>query len=110
VVLGAVYMLFLVERVFFGPLRNEANAKLPDLSVREGFVLAPMVVLIVVMGLMPRPFLAPVQAPVDRLVARLAEVDAKAGRVARVGTVPPAISVRGPRGPTLADPPPGGVR
>jgi NADH-quinone oxidoreductase subunit M len=107
VVLGAVYMLFLVERVFFGPLRNEANAHLPDLTVREGFVLAPMVVLIVVMGLLPRPFLAPVQAPVDRLVSRLAEVDRKAGRVARVGTVPAAVSVRGPV-PNV--PPPGGVR
>jgi len=110
VVLGAVYMLLLVERVFFGKLDNPANARLPDLTVREGFVLAPMIVLIVVMGLMPRPFLAPVQAPVDRLVARLAEVDTKAGRVARVGTVPPAISVRGVRGPTLDGPPPGGVR
>jgi NADH-quinone oxidoreductase subunit M len=103
-------MLFLVERVFFGKLENAANAHLPDLTVREGFVLAPMVVLIVVMGLVPRPFLAPVQAPVDRLVARLAEVDAKAGRVVRVGTVPAAVSVRGPRGPTLNVPPPGGVR
>jgi NADH-quinone oxidoreductase subunit M len=110
VVLGAVYMLFLVERVFYGPLRNDANAGLRDLSVREGFVLAPMIVLIFVMGLMPRPFLAPVQAPVERLVARLAEVDARAGRQARVGTVPPAVSARAPRGPTINLPPPGEVR
>ena len=71
VILGAVYMLLLVERVFFGKLTNEHNRHLSDLSVREGFVLAPMIALIVVMGLVPQPFLAPAKPAVDRLVAAL---------------------------------------
>ncbi|MCA9728638.1 MAG: NADH-quinone oxidoreductase subunit M [Candidatus Eisenbacteria bacterium] len=58
VVLGAVYMLWLVRRFLFGPLTNEANAKLPDLNVREWLVLAPIFVMIVVMGVLPRPFLS----------------------------------------------------
>jgi NADH-quinone oxidoreductase subunit M len=110
VVLGAVYMLLLVERIFFGPLRNEANRGLSDLTVREGFVLAPVVALILVMGLRPAPFLAPVQAPVSRLVARLQQAEVRAGRGPQVGTVPPAIASRVPRPPAFPIPPPGGAR
>jgi len=112
VVLGAVYMLLLVERVFFGPLRSEANQGLSDLSVREGIVLAPMIALIVVMGIVPRPFLAPAQRPVERLVARLQEAEVRLGRGPQVGTELPAVASRGrPAGPGVnAAPPPGGVR
>ncbi len=70
VILGAIYMLLLVERVFFGKNANPANAALPDLSVREWVVLAPLLVLIGVMGLVPQPFLDPAKAPVDRLLGR----------------------------------------
>jgi NADH-quinone oxidoreductase subunit M len=110
VVLGAVYMLFLVERIFFGPLRNEKNAGLPDLSVREGFVLAPMVALILVMGLRPAPFLAPIEAPVARLVARLQEAEVRLGKETRVGTVPPPVASRAPRLPAFPGLPSGGAR
>jgi NADH-quinone oxidoreductase subunit M len=74
--LGAVYMLVLVERVFFGVLRKDENRVLADLSVREWFVLAPLLVLIVVMGLLPQPFLTPAKPAVDRLVARFQTVEA----------------------------------
>lgn len=96
VVLGAVYMLLLVEKVFFGPMRNPANHGLQDLTVREGFVLAPMILLIVVMGLLPRPFLAPAKPAVDRLIARVQQAEARAGRGPQVGTTQAAISVRAP--------------
>jgi NADH-quinone oxidoreductase subunit M len=94
VVLGAVYMLKLVERVFFGTIRNEANRHLPDLSVREGFVLAPMIVAIVVMGLAPGPFLAPARPAVDRLVQRFQQVEARRGTPTSVGTVDTAVAAR----------------
>ncbi len=93
VILGAVYMLLLVERLFFGPIRNEENRSLPDLSVREGFVLAPMIALILVMGLLPGPFLRPVKPSVDRLVQRFQAAEAKLGGDKQVGTVPTAASV-----------------
>ena len=92
VILGAVYMLLLVERVFLGPIRKEENRTLRDLTVREGFVLAPMVALIVVMGLLPQPFLAPVKPAVDRLVQRFQAAETLRGVATQVGTVPSATS------------------
>jgi NADH-quinone oxidoreductase subunit M len=92
VVLGAVYMLKLVEQVFFGPIRKEENRSLGDLSVREGFVLAPMIVLILVMGLWPQPFLRPVKPSVDRLVQRFQAAETRLGDAKQVGTVPPATA------------------
>jgi NADH-quinone oxidoreductase subunit M len=104
VILGAVYMLVLVERVFFGAMRNPANRALRDMSVREAFVLVPMLLLIVVMGLLPGPFLAPAKPAVDRLVARFQQAEQRLGAGPQVGTVTPAIAVRAGAGapaPTL---------
>jgi NADH-quinone oxidoreductase subunit M len=95
VILGAVYMLFLVEKVFFGKITNEHNKHLPDLTVREWFVMVPMIALIVVMGLMPGPFLAPAKPAVDRLVQRFQATELALGRtVSEVGTVTTAIAAR----------------
>ena len=60
VVLGAVYMLWMVKRVFFGPegeLVKDEHHPLHDLSVRELVVMAPLIVLIFWMGLFPNHFL-----------------------------------------------------
>ena len=100
VILGAVYMLVLVEKVFYGPIRHEENRHLPDLSLREGMVMAPIMVFIVVMGLMPGPFLAPAKPAVDRLVQRFQQTEARLGLPSRVGTVSTAVATRPP-------PPPG---
>jgi NADH-quinone oxidoreductase subunit M len=56
VVLGAVYMLYLVKRVFFGPVVREEMRALGDLCAREVAILVPIVVMIFVMGLAPMPF------------------------------------------------------
>jgi NADH-quinone oxidoreductase subunit M len=58
VVLGAVYMLWMCRRVIFGPLVRPENAKLHDLNGRELLILAPIVALIVAMGVYPQPFLS----------------------------------------------------
>ena len=94
VILGAVYMLLLVEKVFFGKITNDENRHLPDLTVREGFVLAPMIALIVVMGLVPQPFLAPAKPAVDRLVQRFQAAEVRLGQGPQVGTQTTAIAVR----------------
>ncbi len=65
VILGAVYMLSLVQRVFFGKLDNPENHGLPDLTLREAFVMAPILALIGVMGLVARALPAG-RAPVGR--------------------------------------------
>ena len=57
VILAALYMLSMVQRVFFGPVTKEANRSLPDLTVRESIALAPALVLIFVIGLFPSLFL-----------------------------------------------------
>jgi NADH-quinone oxidoreductase subunit M len=102
VILGAVYMLKLVEQVFYGPITNDENRHLKDMSVREGFVLAPLIVLIFVMGLLPGPFLAPAKSSVDRLIGRFQTAEARLNLPSTVGTVATAISL--PRAP-LAPPP-----
>jgi NADH-quinone oxidoreductase subunit M len=77
VVLGAVYMLWMYQRVIFGPLKNEENKKLTDLSSREVLVFAPLLAMMVVMGLYPKPFLDRMEKSVTTTLAR-----AEAKRVA----------------------------
>ncbi len=57
VILAAVYLLWLVQRVFFGKITNEKNRSQPDLSWREIGLITPLLILMVVMGVYPRPFL-----------------------------------------------------
>jgi NADH-quinone oxidoreductase subunit M len=70
VILGAVYLLWMVQRVLFGPLTNPDNKALEgqDLTPKEWAYLAPILVLCFVMGLFPGPFLAVMEPSVDRLV------------------------------------------
>ncbi|HUS67095.1 MAG TPA: NADH-quinone oxidoreductase subunit M [Kofleriaceae bacterium] len=79
VILGAVYLLYMFQKVMFGPLKNEKNRGLPDLSWREITVFVPVVLLIFAMGLFPRPFLKATENSVDRFITeykgKLAEPD-----------------------------------
>ncbi|HVN87866.1 MAG TPA: NADH-quinone oxidoreductase subunit M [Candidatus Binatia bacterium] len=71
VILGAVYMLWMFQRVMFGPLSNPANETLLDLSRLERAVLAPILIMIVVMGVYPQPFLSRMEPAVTAYLARL---------------------------------------
>ena len=57
VIFAAVYLLWMVQRVFFGRVTNPKNRRLQDLSWREIGLIAPLVFLMVFMGVYPRPFL-----------------------------------------------------
>ncbi len=57
VVLGAIYMLWMVERVFFGGIKHEENKKLHDLGLREVLVMLPLIVAMVGIGVYPKPLL-----------------------------------------------------
>ena len=57
VILAAVYLLWMYQRVFFGALSNPANLHLNDLSKREIALLIPVVILIVWIGVYPGTFL-----------------------------------------------------
>jgi NADH-quinone oxidoreductase subunit M len=57
VILAAVYMLSLVQKMFFGPLSNPKNERLTDLNARETLALVPLIAMIFVIGLFPNVFL-----------------------------------------------------
>jgi NADH-quinone oxidoreductase subunit M len=60
VVLGAAYMLWLFQRVFFGPT-SALSEKMQDLDGMEMLMLAPLVILIFWIGIYPETFLGPIQ-------------------------------------------------
>ncbi|MFN2520478.1 MAG: NuoM family protein [Candidatus Limnocylindria bacterium] len=68
VILAAVYLLWMFQRVMYGTLR-EAYRSLPDLSRLEVACAVPLLVLTVVLGVAPQPFIALIQPSVDRIVA-----------------------------------------
>jgi len=75
VILGAVYMLWVYQRVFFGPPRKAAGHGLQDLTVREWFTVAPLLLAIVVIGFAPQPLLSAIKEPVDAVVQRVSHAD-----------------------------------
>jgi NADH-quinone oxidoreductase subunit M len=68
VILSAVYMLWLVQRVYYGPVTHEENAALPDLRRHEWASALPICAMALVMGIFPMVFLAPMEPAVRKLV------------------------------------------
>lgn len=62
VILGAVYMLWMFQRVMFGKITSEANARLTDLSKRETAILGAVIFFVFLMGLYPGAFLKKMDA------------------------------------------------
>jgi NADH-quinone oxidoreductase subunit M len=91
IVLGAAYLLWLYQRVFFGEVTNPANSRLPDLSLREQLTLAPLVVAAFWIGLYPKPIFDVLRVPSENIVRA----------VGTMTTTPPALAGRGaaPAGP-----------
>lgn len=71
VIFAAVYLLWMVQRVFFGKVTNPKNKKLKDLSWRELGLIAPLLVLMVYMGVFPKPFLKRSQETVVAIKERV---------------------------------------
>jgi NADH-quinone oxidoreductase subunit M len=70
VILGAVYMLFLYRRVVFGKLEKADVKAMLDLNPREMAVFAPLVIVVLWMGIYPSSFLGPIHASVDNLITQ----------------------------------------
>jgi len=68
VILGAIYLLFMFHKVFFGKLDKARNGKLPDLRAHELATFVVLVVGIIGMGLFPRPFLHYMEPSVKQFV------------------------------------------
>jgi NADH-quinone oxidoreductase subunit M len=71
IVLGAAYLLWLYQRVFWGPLDNPANQTLPDVNRRELLTLLPLVVLMFWIGIFPSTFFEKIEKPVDYIVRKV---------------------------------------
>lgn len=75
VILAALYLLWAYQRVFHGPAEGE-NAEMEDLKISEGLVLLPMLVLIVFLGVYPKPMLERIEPSIDVLIEHIdANVD-----------------------------------
>ena len=82
VILSACYMLWMFQRVMFGPVTHAENENLSDLTFRERLVFAPLIVLIFWLGVMPQPFLDRMQPTLVRtLVLARQRVDLAQGRM-----------------------------
>jgi NADH-quinone oxidoreductase subunit M len=57
VILSAVYLLTMFQRVMFGPITKPKNESLPDLRPREWLVFLPLLALVFLLGVYPQPFL-----------------------------------------------------
>jgi NADH-quinone oxidoreductase subunit M len=86
VILSAVYMLWMFQRVNYGELRNARNRTLPDLSIREWAMVVPIVAMAIFMGVLPNVFLHPMEASVNRVIQRITDRQPAQVRVIR----PPA--------------------
>jgi len=71
VLLAAIYLLWLFQAVMQGKLTRPENQVLPDLTIREGFVLVPVVVAVLAIGVYPRPLLDRMHASVSSVVTRV---------------------------------------
>jgi NADH-quinone oxidoreductase subunit M len=73
VVLAALYLLWAYQQAFHGEV-DPANARTRDLSWTERLVIAPLIVLIVLLGVYPKPVLDRITPPVNRLIGRVEAV------------------------------------
>ena len=87
-ILSACYMLWMFQRVIFGPVTHEENRDLKDLSLRERLVFAPLLILIFWMGVMPQPFLDRMQPALDRTLELSKQ---RAAAAAAMHTLPGAL-------------------
>ena len=81
VILSATYMLWMFQRVNYGPVNNEENARLPDLQPREWAVIVPILAVAILMGVLPNLFLKPIEPSVERLVKQVRQGQSSPARI-----------------------------
>jgi NADH-quinone oxidoreductase subunit M len=68
VILAAIYLLWLVQRVFFGPITNDENRSIPDIAWNEVAAMVPLVILMIWIGVYPNTFLRKMRPSVEQLL------------------------------------------
>jgi NADH-quinone oxidoreductase subunit M len=72
VILAAIYLLWLVQKVFFGPITNEENRNIPDIAWNEIAAMIPLIVFMVWIGVHPNTFLKKMEPSVKNLMSSIA--------------------------------------
>ena len=70
VILAAVYLLWMYQRVFFGQLVNEANQKLQDITWREALPIVVLIVFVIWIGVYPETFLSRMQPSLELVLTK----------------------------------------
>jgi NADH-quinone oxidoreductase subunit M len=92
VVLGAAYLLWLYQRVFWGKITHEENERLHDLNAREIATLVPLVALCFWIGIYPKPFLDYLHVPAARVAALVQPQKFGVAQTALAATAEPAAA------------------
>ncbi|MEA2058399.1 MAG: NADH-quinone oxidoreductase subunit M, partial [Actinomycetota bacterium] len=71
VILAAIYMLWAYERMFTGPVTNPRNEGLRDLGFREVAIIAPLIVIVIAIGIYPKPVLDRIEPAVNVILERI---------------------------------------
>ncbi len=71
VIFAAAYLLWALQRIIYNKLDDPENERMPDLSRRELAVLAPLLALILWVGLYPAPFLSRIEASANALIEQV---------------------------------------
>lgn len=90
IILGAAYMLYLYRRICYGEQKNADAAAMPDLSMRELWLLAPIAAAVLWMGVYPESFLSPMRRDIHALEARLAAAAPAGDSKIKMGAPKPA--------------------
>ncbi|MBD3789744.1 MAG: NADH-quinone oxidoreductase subunit M [Campylobacterales bacterium] len=73
IILGAVYMLSVYKKSFFGPVTKDENKTLKDLDIKETVSLVPLVLIVIWLGVYPKPILEPIDNSVKAMLSFMDE-------------------------------------
>jgi NADH-quinone oxidoreductase subunit M len=93
VILSAVYMLWMFQRVNYGEVTNDKNRRLPDLTGREWAMMVPTIAMALLMGVLPGLFLRPMEPSVVRAVDRITGTQPTRASTGRAAAPDPASRI-----------------
>ncbi|HEX7833694.1 MAG TPA: NADH-quinone oxidoreductase subunit M [Thermoanaerobaculia bacterium] len=82
VILAAIYLLWLVQKVFFGPITNDENKNIPEIAWNEIAALVPLVIFMVWIGVHPNTFLKKMEPSVKHLMTQIGNADTRSPMLA----------------------------